>query len=74
MSATFDPMSHAGPMPSPCIGLCVMAPQTGLCEGCLRSIDEIIDWSSASEARKRAIWLAIGVRRSDAGHDDGASA
>ena len=30
------------PVPSPCISLCEIAPDTGLCRGCLRTIDEII--------------------------------
>ena len=59
----FDPRTHAGPMPSPCIGICVMDEASGLCKGCQRTIDEIIDWGSAPEARKRQVWLAILERR-----------
>lgn len=47
------------PVPSPCISLCEMAPDTGLCRGCLRTIDEITSWSSASEDDKRAVWAEI---------------
>jgi len=47
------------PVPSPCISLCEMAPDTGLCRGCLRTIDEIISWSRASENDKRAVWAEI---------------
>ena len=50
------------PVPSPCISLCEMAPDTGLCRGCLRNLDEIVAWGSASEAEKRAVWAAIAVR------------
>jgi predicted Fe-S protein YdhL (DUF1289 family) len=60
----FDPRSHAGPLPSPCIGVCTMNPVTGLCDGCLRTIDEIARWGMASEDVKRAIWLDI-KRRQD---------
>ena len=42
------------PVPSPCINVCQMAPETGLCIGCMRTIDEIIAWSSASDDYKRA--------------------
>ena len=49
-------------IPSPCIGLCRMGPETGLCEGCLRSIDEIVAWGGADEHYKRAVWLAIAGR------------
>jgi predicted Fe-S protein YdhL (DUF1289 family) len=47
------------PVPSPCISLCDMAPDTGLCRGCLRNIDEIIAWGSADDAYKRAVWQEI---------------
>lgn len=66
MPHTFDPLTHQGKLPSPCISLCVMTPSTGLCEGCHRTIDEIVGWSSASETAKRAIWLAIIERRGTA--------
>lgn len=59
----FDPRSHAGPMPSPCISICRMNPGTGLCDGCLRTIDEILLWSTASEELKRSIWNEIKRRQ-----------
>lgn len=31
-------------VPSPCIGVCWLNDDSGLCEGCLRSGDEIRDW------------------------------
>ncbi|HJV50985.1 MAG TPA: DUF1289 domain-containing protein [Noviherbaspirillum sp.] len=59
----FDPASDTGKVPSPCISICRMNPQTGLCEGCLRSIDEIALWSTASEEMKRQVWVEIRRRR-----------
>jgi len=53
------------PVPSPCINLCEMDPQTGLCRGCLRTIDEIVAWGSANDAAKRAIWHEIRRREAD---------
>ena len=53
------------PVPSPCISLCKMSPDTGLCEGCLRTIDEIIAWSSAGDDFKRGVWAAIRRREQD---------
>jgi predicted Fe-S protein YdhL (DUF1289 family) len=50
------------PLPSPCIGLCRMDPLSGLCQGCLRTIDEIVQWGQADEAFKRSVWLAIAQR------------
>ena len=52
-------------VPSPCISVCSMDPVSGLCAGCLRTLDEIRQWSSADDAAKRAIWLRIEVRMSE---------
>jgi len=49
-------------VPSPCISVCCMSEQTGLCEGCYRTLDEIIQWSSADDPAKRAIWAQIEQR------------
>ncbi|RJG02837.1 DUF1289 domain-containing protein [Noviherbaspirillum sedimenti] len=48
---------------SPCIGICRMNAFTGLCAGCDRSMDEIVQWSSATDDEKRAIWQLIRQRR-----------
>lgn len=55
------------PVPSPCISLCEMAPDTGLCRGCLRTIDEIVRWGTASDTDKRLIYAAIARREADLG-------
>jgi uncharacterized protein len=41
-------------VPSPCIDICRLDAQ-GLCVGCRRTIDEIVEWPRASEARRREI-------------------
>lgn len=41
---------------SPCIKICVVHPAERICTGCLRSIDEITQWSKMSnEARARVM-------------------
>ena len=55
------------PVTSPCIGVCRIDEATGLCVGCLRTLDEIAAWSTLDDAQKRAIWAAIAKRRSDEG-------
>ncbi|WP_317204746.1 DUF1289 domain-containing protein [Janthinobacterium sp.] len=56
MSPDFPPEA---PVPSPCVSLCKMDPDSGLCEGCLRTLDEIVQWSAAGEDFKRAVWVEI---------------
>ena len=47
---------------SPCVSICKMDPATGLCSGCLRTIDEIAGWSRYSDSEKRAVWQLIVAR------------
>jgi uncharacterized protein len=61
----YDPDNDSGKAPSPCISICKMNPQTGLCEGCFRTIEEIAQWSTATEETKRRVWVEI-KRRQDA--------
>jgi len=63
LTMDFDPINDKGRVPSPCISLCKMNPQTGLCEGCMRTIDEIVQWGTASEDTKRAVWVEIKKRQ-----------
>ena len=37
---------------------------TGWCEGCLRTIDEIVAWGSMADDDKRTVWQLIEQRRS----------
>lgn len=57
------PVADGGGLSSPCIGICRMHPRTGLCEGCLRTIEEIAQWSAATEDAKRQMWAQIERRR-----------
>ena len=49
--------------PSPCIGICRIEPESGECEGCLRTLDEIADWPMLSVQQKDALLLRIAERR-----------
>jgi predicted Fe-S protein YdhL (DUF1289 family) len=44
-----------------------MNPRTGWCEGCLRTIEEIADWSRMEDHEKRAVWQRLDQRRRAAG-------
>ena len=49
--------------PSPCISVCSMDERTGWCQGCLRTLDEIADWSAMDDRAKRAVWKLLPQRR-----------
>ena len=53
------------PVPSPCINVCEMDKATGLCRGCMRTIDEIVAWGTAGDDYKRAGWKEIRRRGSE---------
>ena len=56
-------MTEGEPVASPCTSVCRMNPTTGLCEGCLRTLDEIAAWSRMEDAEKRAVWRLLEQRR-----------
>ena len=49
-------------VPSPCISICQMSPKTGLCVGCLRTIDEIANWSVLLDDEKLRILKLVEER------------
>jgi predicted Fe-S protein YdhL (DUF1289 family) len=61
-------MDPARDLQSPCVSLCRLDPELGaedggLCVGCLRSIDEIIAWGTASDLQKHQILARVAERR-----------
>jgi predicted Fe-S protein YdhL (DUF1289 family) len=48
---------------SPCVNVCRMNERSGLCEGCLRTIDEIALWSQLDDETKREVLALIAQRR-----------
>ncbi|WP_323784696.1 DUF1289 domain-containing protein [Thalassovita sp.] len=40
---------------SPCVNICVIHPQERICTGCLRSIEEITNWSKMTAQERRVI-------------------
>ena len=55
------------PIPSPCVAVCQLDPKTGLCIGCLRSMEEISLWPRASNEERLAILAELKDRRRAAG-------
>ncbi|HZH53310.1 MAG TPA: DUF1289 domain-containing protein [Microvirga sp.] len=47
---------------SPCIRVCLLDPETGLCEGCGRTRDEIARWFRLSEEERLRIMAELPER------------
>jgi len=47
---------------SPCVEICALDDKD-MCIGCYRTANEIIEWFSASDERKREILATVGERR-----------
>jgi uncharacterized protein len=48
---------------SPCVKVCLMSPESGLCTGCLRTLDEIARWSAMSDAEREQVFLLLEKRK-----------
>ncbi len=62
------PLDHAAAgradeVPSPCVDVCRMDEATGLCAGCLRTLDEIACWSGYTREEKLAVRAKLAARR-----------
>ncbi|MEO1282157.1 MAG: DUF1289 domain-containing protein [Pseudomonadota bacterium] len=51
-------------METPCIGTCKIDPQSRLCLGCFRSIDEITAWTSMSDLHRARVIAQLPERHS----------
>ncbi len=47
---------------SPCVKICVIHPESRLCTGCLRSMEEIAAWSGMTPQVRRAIMAELPAR------------
>ncbi|WP_182084859.1 DUF1289 domain-containing protein [Aureimonas sp. ME7] len=47
---------------SPCICVCVIDDGTGLCEGCGRTLGEIVNWGGMSEEARLQVMADLGRR------------
>ena len=47
---------------SPCIRVCLLDPETGLCEGCGRTRDEIASWYRMPEEKRQLIMKELPER------------
>jgi uncharacterized protein len=62
--ATYDHFTRASAyiVPSPCVSICTMNAQTGWCDGCHRTLDEIAQWAELTNPEKRAVLVLVEQR------------
>ena len=56
---------------TPCVKICDIDRETGLCCGCGRSLPEIARWSSMSDAERRQIMAVLPKRKAELLEGDG---
>ena len=59
---TTEPVWTRDEIQSPCVRICVVHPEARLCTGCLRTMDEIRDWSRMSTEARAAIMAELPSR------------
>ena len=57
-----EPVWTRNEIESPCVRICVVHPETRLCTGCARAIDEIGRWSRMSPEERSAIMAELPQR------------
>ena len=59
-------MSASGPprpIRTPCVQVCVVDGESGLCLGCYRTLQEVAGWAAFSDAEREALMAALPGRR-----------
>lgn len=60
---TDTPPRPPAPIKTPCIKVCVVDGESGLCLGCYRKLNEVAGWAKLSEAQRDAIMAELPGRR-----------
>lgn len=50
-------------IPTPCVKVCIVDPESSLCLGCHRTLMEIAGWARFSEAERETLTAALPGRR-----------
>lgn len=59
-----DARTPPRPIATPCIKVCMVDGESGLCLGCHRTLPEIARWGALAEAERTAILAELPARRS----------
>lgn len=58
------PDAPPAPIKTPCIKVCVVDGETGLCMGCYRLLSEVVRWARLSDDEREEIMAELPSRRS----------
>ena len=58
------PSGPPAPIKTPCIKVCVVDGESGLCLGCYRQLSEVAGWARLSDDERDAIMAELPERRS----------
>lgn len=59
-----EPAKPPPPIKTPCVKVCVVDGETGLCMGCYRQLNEVAQWTRFTDAERDAILAELPNRRS----------
>ncbi len=62
MNSPTDHIWKRDEIESPCIKICVVHPETRICTGCYRTIDEISAWSRMTPDARRSVMVDLPSR------------
>ncbi len=51
------------PVATPCVKVCIVDGESGLCVGCLRTLEEIAAWGRLEPAVREAVMAELPARR-----------
>jgi hypothetical protein len=57
-------VARPAPIATPCVKVCIVDGESGLCLGCQRSLAEVAAWASFSDAERMEIMAGLPARRS----------
>ena len=57
------PTGPPAPIKTPCVKVCVVDGESGLCLGCHRDLAEVAGWARLSDAERQAIMAELPARR-----------
>ena len=58
-----EPARPPAPIKTPCVKVCVVDGESGLCLGCYRTLQEVAGWASFSDAQREVLMAELPGRR-----------